>query len=73
MKEGGKMNKAEVKKELKAMFDDYIEREKPEQAVAVAKASLRLGLISEKDYDKATTIALKTYERIHWTVDGWRN
>lgn len=68
MKEGGKMNKAGVKKELKGMFDDYIERGKPEHAIAIANAMHRLGVMNEKEYDRAGLIALETYDKIHYGV-----
>lgn len=57
------MNKAEAKSKLKDLYIEYIKKNEPKEARAVARAMYRLNLTSDLEYNRQTSKCIEMYDK----------
>lgn len=57
------MNKADAKRQLKDLYDEYIKNNEPKEARAVSRAMYRLKLTSDLENGRQTAQCIEMYEK----------
>ncbi len=57
------MNKAEAKRKLQDLYNEYIKENEPKEARAVSRAMERLNLLSDLEFGRQSAQCIRMYDK----------